>query len=59
MQYGTILAAQHYGLPLHEITVAQKLKSQGYHTHMIGKVSFDYNALWSSLSESSDKRCDI
>ena len=47
-----IFAAQPYGLPLKEVTIAQYLKALGYKTHAVGKVvimtiilkSFDCNA---------------
>ena len=39
LQNGVIIAGHLYGLGLNETTIAQKLKSQGYKTHMVGKVS--------------------
>ena len=39
MQHATIGGPTPYGLPLNETTIAQRLKSQGYSTHMVGKVS--------------------
>lgn len=39
IQHFVIFAAQPYGLPLKEVTVAQYLKTLGYKTHAIGKVS--------------------
>lgn len=34
-----IFAAQPYGLPLKEVTIAQHLQKLGYKTHAVGKVS--------------------
>ena len=38
MQHFVIFAAQPYGLPLKEVTIAQYLKTLGYKTHGVGKV---------------------
>ena len=43
MQHHTIIAAQTYGLGLTETTIASKLKTHGYRTHMTGKVSYFQN----------------
>ena len=39
IQHFVIFAAQPYGLPLKEVTIAQYLKTLGYKTHAVGKVS--------------------
>ena len=39
IQHFVIFAAQPYGLPLKEVTIAQYLKALGYKTHAVGKVS--------------------
>lgn len=39
IQHFVIFAAQPYGLPLKEVTIAQYLKNLGYKTHAVGKVS--------------------
>ena len=38
IQHFVISAAQPYGLPLKEVTIAQYLKALDYETHAIGKV---------------------
>ena len=38
IQHFVIFAAQPYGLPLKEVTIAQYLKALGYKTHAVGKV---------------------
>ncbi|KAL9983621.1 hypothetical protein ACROYT_G005820 [Oculina patagonica] len=42
IQHFVIFAAQPYGLPLKEVTVAQYLKTLGYKTHAIGKWHLGY-----------------
>ena len=37
LQHDVILDPQPNGLPLDEVTLAQRLKEVGYHTHMVGK----------------------
>ena len=39
LQHFVIFAAQPSGLPLDEVTIANYLKSEGYKTHAVGKVS--------------------
>lgn len=38
IQHFVIFAAQPYGLPLKEVTIAQYLKALGYKTYAVGKV---------------------
>ena len=38
LQHGVIGGFQDYGLPLDEVTLADKLKHAGYATHAVGKV---------------------
>lgn len=42
MQYGMIQATAEWGLPLDETTIAQVLKDEGYHTHLLGKWHLGY-----------------
>ena len=37
LQHGVIAGFQDYGLPLDEVTLADKLKAEGYKTHAVGK----------------------
>lgn len=42
IQHFVIFAAQPYGLPLKEVTIAQYLKALGYKTHAVGKWHLGY-----------------
>ena len=50
IQHFVIFAAQPYGLPLKEVTIAQYLKTLGYKTHAVGKVTVQRAAVLQAWS---------